>query len=175
MLEARRLTPDELPEMPTSVESVPTRRLIPASATHALQRRLGLALRSRVAGDDAPARAARIWGAEGERWFTPEDPVWRVNSDAAMFPGGISALLLQSLHPSAMAGVAGHSGYKGDPWGRLQRTSHYLAVTTFGTIDDAEKAIEHVRSVHRFVRGTNKVRELTRIFNPLVTACHSWN
>ena len=139
-----------------SVESVPTRRLIPASATHALQRRLGLALRSRVAGDDAPARAARIWGAEGERWFTPEDPVWRVNSDAAMFPGGISALLLQSLHPSAMAGVAGHSGYKGDPWGRLQRTSHYLAVTTFGTIDDAEKAIEHVRSVHRFVRGTDE-------------------
>ena len=56
-----------------------------------------------------------------------------------------------------MAGVAGHSGYKGDPWGRLQRTSHYLAVTTFGTIADAEKAIEHVRSVHRRVRGTDEL------------------
>ncbi|WP_445256568.1 oxygenase MpaB family protein [Nocardioides aurantiacus] len=127
--------------------------LTPSSLTRAAQRRLGLALRSRVAGDDAPERAARIWGAEGERWFTPEDPVWRVNADAAMFPGGIAALLLQSLHPLAMAGVAGHSGYKGDPWGRLQRTSHYLAVTTFGTVADAEQSIAVVRSVHRRVRG----------------------
>ncbi|WP_036194420.1 oxygenase MpaB family protein [Nocardioides aequoreus] len=120
-----------------------------------VQRRLGLALRSRVAGDDAPERAQRIWGAEGERWFTPDDPVWRVNADAAMFPGGICALLLQSLHPGAMAGVAGHSGYQGDPWGRLQRTSHYLAVTTFGTVADAEQAIAVVRAVHRRVRGTD--------------------
>ena len=134
------------------VESVPRPR-----PTAALQRRLGLALRSRVAGDDAPERAKRIWGAEGERWFTPEDPIWRINQDASMFPGGIAALLLQSLHPSAMAGVAGHSGYKGDPWGRLQRTSHYLAVTTFGTVEDAEQAIAHVRSVHRRVRGKDEL------------------
>jgi len=105
-----------------------------------LQHRVGLALRSRVAGDDAPEVAKRIWGAEGERWFTPADPIWRVNENAAMFPGGLAALLLQSLHPSAMAGVAGHSGYKGDPWGRLQRTSHYLAVTTFGTVDFSTSA-----------------------------------
>ncbi len=136
---------------------MPPAREIPAAAAQAVQRRLGLALRSRVAGDDAPERAARIWGAEGERWFTPEDPIWRVNQDASMFPGGIAALLLQSLHPSAMAGVAGHSGYKGDPWGRLQRTSHYLAVTTFGTVADAEEAIAHVRSVHRRVRGTDEL------------------
>lgn len=123
---------------------------------HTVQRRLGLALRSRVAGDDGPERAARIWGAEGERWFTSEDPIWRVNADAAMFPGGLAALLLQSLHPSAMAGVAGHSGYKGDPWGRLQRTSHYLAVTTFGTIADAERSIDRVRSVHRVVTGIDE-------------------
>ena len=124
-------------------------------ASRAVQRRLGLALRSRVAGDDAPERAKQIWGAEGERWFTSDDPVWRVNADASMFPGGLAALLLQSLHPLAMAGVAGHSGYKGDPWGRLQRTSHYLAVTTFGTVADAEQAIARVRSVHRRVRGTD--------------------
>jgi uncharacterized protein (DUF2236 family) len=129
---------------------------VTASPARAVQRRLGEALRSRVAGDDAPERAQRIWGAEGERWFTPDDPIWRVNADAAMFPGGLAALLLQSLHPLAMAGVAGHSGYKGDPWGRLQRTSHYLAVTTFGTVADAEQAIEHVRSVHRRVRGKDE-------------------
>lgn len=70
-----------------------------------------------------------------------------------MFPAGIAALLLQSLHPLAMAGVAGHSGYRGDPWGRLQRTSRYLATTTYGTIDDAEAAIARVRGIHERVRG----------------------
>lgn len=118
-----------------------------------LQRSLGGLLRSRVAGDDAAARAARIWDTPGPRWFTAQDPIWRVHNDASMFVGGITALLLQSLHPLAMAGVAGHSGYKSDPWGRLQRTSHYLATTTFGTIPDAEAMIATVRSIHERVRG----------------------
>ncbi|MEO7421232.1 MAG: oxygenase MpaB family protein [Ornithinibacter sp.] len=118
-----------------------------------VQLRLGRALRSRVAGADAEERAQVIWGRSGERWFGPEDPVWRVHADASMFPGGVAALLLQSLHPAAMAGVAGHSGYKGDPWGRLQRTSHFLATTTFGTIRDAEDAIGRVRGIHDRVRG----------------------
>jgi len=117
---------------------------------------IGQALRAKVAGDDAPTRAQRIWGAEGERWFTREDPVWRVHADAAMFPAGVTALLMQMLHPMAMAGVAGHSGYKGDPWGRLQRTSNYLATTTFGTVTDAEEMIAHVRGIHERVRGRDE-------------------
>ena len=70
-----------------------------------------------------------------------------------MFVGGLRALLLQSLHPLAMAGVAGHSGYRGDPWGRLQRTSYFLAVTTFGAADDAAATVAHIRAVHERVRG----------------------
>lgn len=72
----------------------------------------------------------------------------RVHGDASMFIGGLRALLLQSLHPLAMAAVAGHSGFRGDPWGRLQRTSTFLAVTTFATAEHAQEAVEHVRSVH---------------------------
>ncbi len=70
-----------------------------------------------------------------------------------MFVGGIRALLLQSLHPLAMAGVAGHSGYRSDPWGRLQRTSEFLARTTFGTVQDADAAVTMVRGIHERVRG----------------------
>jgi uncharacterized protein (DUF2236 family) len=125
-------------------------------ASGSVQVMIGQALRSKVAGDDAPSRAQRIWGADGERWFTREDPVWRVHADASMFPAGVTALLMQMLHPMAMAGVAGHSGYKGDPWGRLQRTSNYLATTTFGTVDDAERMIAHVRSIHERVRGRDE-------------------
>jgi uncharacterized protein (DUF2236 family) len=71
-----------------------------------------------------------------------------------MFVGGLRALLLQSLHPLAMAGVADHSDYRGDPWGRLQRTSTFLAVTTFGPAADAARAIDKVRGIHRRVHGT---------------------
>ncbi|MGB3184575.1 MAG: oxygenase MpaB family protein [Ornithinimicrobium sp.] len=125
-------------------------------ATGSVQLMIGHALRAKVAGDDAQTRAQRIWGTEGERWFTPTDPVWRVHADAAMFPAGVTALLMQMLHPMAMAGVAGHSGYKGDVWGRLQRTSNYLATTTFGTAADAEEMIGHVRSIHQRVRGKDE-------------------
>ncbi len=118
-----------------------------------LQMGLGSLLRAKVAGDDAAERAEQIWGKPGRRWFSRGDPIWQVHADASMFVGGITALLLQSLHPLAMAGVAGHSGYRSDPWGRLQRTSHYLATTTYGTISDAEAMIARVRAVHDRIRG----------------------
>jgi uncharacterized protein (DUF2236 family) len=131
-----------------------------------VQRSLGLLLRAKVAGADAAEQAERIWGKAGPRWFAAGDPIWRVHRDASMFVGGITALLLQSLHPLAMAGVAGHSGYKSDPWGRLQRTSHYLAVTTYGTVPDAEEAIARVRSVHRRVRGQDQLGRPYRASDP---------
>jgi uncharacterized protein (DUF2236 family) len=71
-----------------------------------------------------------------------------------MFVGGLRALLLQSLHPQAMIAVAQHSDYRNDPWGRLQRTSTFLAATTYGPVDGAQRAVDQVRRVHRHVTGT---------------------
>ncbi len=107
-----------------------------------------------MAGPDAASREQQIWVKPGPRWFTREDPIARVNGDGSMYVGGIRALLLQSLHPLAMAGVAGHSGYKDDPWGRLQRTADYVATTTYATIPDAEAMIARVRDIHTRIRGT---------------------
>jgi len=117
------------------------------------RRRAGAGLFSRVAGPSGAADRDRIHLADGPRWFGPERPIRRVHADASMFIGGLRALLLQSLHPLAMAAVAAHSGYRGDPWGRLQRTSLFLATTTFGTAEDAERAVGRVRGVHRRVSG----------------------
>jgi uncharacterized protein (DUF2236 family) len=71
----------------------------------------------------------------------------------SMLIGGISALLLQTLHPLAMAGVAEHSNYQSDPLGRLRRTADFVGTTTFGTMLEAEKAIAQVQRVHRRVHG----------------------
>lgn len=118
-----------------------------------LRRRAAVALRGRVAGENAAQRARRIWDTPGTRWFSEDDPIWWVHSDASMFPGGIRALLLQSLHPLALAGVEEHSDYRSDPWARVANTSAYIAATTFGTIEHAEEMIAAVRRVHGTVRG----------------------
>ncbi|HLS46684.1 MAG TPA: oxygenase MpaB family protein, partial [Ornithinicoccus sp.] len=119
-----------------------------------IRRRLSAALRSRVAGPDADARAAAIWLAPGERRFAPTAPICRVHNHAGMYAGGLRALLLQSLHPLAMAGVGEHSGYRGDPWGRLQRTSEFIAMTTCGPIDGAQRVVDRINKVHGTVSGT---------------------
>jgi uncharacterized protein (DUF2236 family) len=119
-----------------------------------LRRSIGAAIFERIAGPEGPAVRRRLRRAgDVERWFEPGSPITRVHGDASMFIGGLSALLLQSLHPLAMAGVAAHSGYRGDPWGRLARTSRFLAETTFGSAIDAQRAVDHVRAIHARVSG----------------------
>lgn len=119
-----------------------------------LRTRLGHELFSRVAGPDGPRHRERIHGTPGPRWFAPDAEIVRVHGDAAMFIGGIRAILLQTMHPAAMQAVADHSGYRGDMWGRLARTSHFLAVTTFGTAEHAEQSVRAVRTIHERVTGT---------------------
>src|SRR5215213_72872 len=114
---------------------------------------LGTAIRARVAGPRAKNVVRDIIEAEGDRWFDRDRPIWTVHTDAAMFVGGLRALLLQSIHPLAMAGVADHSDFKADPWGRLQRTAEFLAMTTYGPVPMAERAIEAVQRVHSRVTG----------------------
>jgi uncharacterized protein (DUF2236 family) len=110
-------------------------------------------IRSRVVGTES-VQASELFDAPGPRWFEPGSAIRTVHGDASMFVGGLRALLLQSLHPLAMAGVAQHSDYRHDPWGRLQRTAEFLAATTYGPVPTAERAIARVRAVHGRVHGT---------------------
>jgi uncharacterized protein (DUF2236 family) len=118
-----------------------------------LRERLAGALFARVAGPEGPANRARF-AEPGPRWFGEDRPIRRVHGDSAMFAGGLRALLLQSLHPLAMTAVAEHDDYRSDPWGRLARTSTFLAATTFGPADVAQQAVDRVRRVHEHVTGT---------------------
>ena len=107
-----------------------------------------------MVGPDAPARHAELFDTGEPGWFADDAPIRRVHADASMFVGGLRALLFQSLHPLAMAGVAQHSDYRRDPWGRLQRTADFLAATTFGPSSQAQRAVDRVHRVHRHVVGT---------------------
>lgn len=86
--------------------------------------------------------------------FGPDSAAWLVHSDfTAMLIGGVSALLLQMLHPLALAGVWDHSTFQQDMLGRLRRTAQFIAGTTYGNRHDAEKLIALVRRIHAGVRG----------------------
>lgn len=120
----------------------------------ALRRQLSESLFERVAGPEREKHARRIHETPGPRMFADDRPIRLVHADHAMFIGGLRALLLQSLHPLAMAAVAQHSDYRTDPWGRLQRTSLFIGVTTYGTVEHAHKAIDRLGRVHEHIHGT---------------------
>ena len=85
--------------------------------------------------------------------YGPDSVTWRVHADPSMALAGLRALLLQAVHPLAMSGVEQHSDFRNDPWGRLFRTADYVAVTTYGTTEQAGRAGAKVRGVHRRLAG----------------------
>ena len=109
--------------------------------------------RALVGGDgSAPLEFLQPPGDPG--LFGPGSEVWRVHADLLpMMIGGIGALVLQSLHPLALAGVWDHSSFRQDLRGRLARTASFIAATSYGGRAMAEQAIERVRSIHSRVVG----------------------
>lgn len=85
----------------------------------------------------------------------PESVTWRVHLDRSMWVAGVRALMLQALHPIAMQGVWQRSDFRSDPTGRLLRTAHFVAVTTYGSLTEADALGRHVRRVHRALSFTD--------------------
>ncbi|MCY1395067.1 hypothetical protein D9M71_99950 [compost metagenome] len=86
--------------------------------------------------------------------FGPDAVCWQVHGDfTSMLIGGISALLLQVMHPLALAGVWDHSNFRQDMLGRLRRTGQFISGTTFGSTQDANWLIEKVKAIHLQVVG----------------------
>jgi uncharacterized protein (DUF2236 family) len=90
-------------------------------------------------------------------FFGPGSVTWRVSTDLGRPVAGLRALMLQALHPLAMAGVDQHSNWRADPVGRLAATSGYLATITFGDRATAERAAARVRRIHEHITGTDTI------------------
>jgi uncharacterized protein (DUF2236 family) len=96
-------------------------------------------------------------GTADDGFFGPDSVTWRMSADLASPVAGLRSLLMQALHPLAMAGVDQHSGWRRDPVGRLAATMAYLTTVTFGDRAAARQAAARVRRIHDHVRGTDTV------------------
>jgi uncharacterized protein (DUF2236 family) len=95
-----------------------------------------------------------------EGLFGPRSLVWRVHRDRSFPLAGMRSLMVQALHPLAMAGVAEHSDWRRDPFGRLAATSSYVLTVTYGDTASANALAARVRALHTHVRGTDPVTGL---------------
>ena len=110
-------------------------------------------IREMVGGSGGPPVA--FLTPKGDRGlFGPESMAWKVHADfISMMIGGISSLVLQALHPQALAGVWDHSSFREDLKGRLGRTAFFIAATTYGSQEMAIKIIEKVNQIHTKITG----------------------
>jgi uncharacterized protein (DUF2236 family) len=113
------------------------------------------AFRKTVSGDSsgAPLWAQQMAIGSDVGLFGPESAVWQVHGSIATLVGGIRALLMQAAHPAALTGVAEHSAYDTDPLGRLERTTRWLTITSFGSTEAIEIEARRVRKMHKGVTG----------------------
>lgn len=112
-------------------------------------------IREMVGGSGPPVAFLAPKGDRG--LFGPESIAWKVHADfISMMIGGISSLILQALHPQALAGVWDHSSFREDLKGRLGRTAFFIAATTYGPTDMADNIIQKVNQIHTKITGLDE-------------------
>ncbi len=103
--------------------------------------------------DGVPEWVRALATGDDDGYFGPGSAVWVVHSGTPTIVAGIRALLMQTLHPGAMAGVHDHSRYQEDPLGRLAGTVRWVLTTTFADRAQAEAGCAWVARLHERVRG----------------------
>ena len=86
-------------------------------------------------------------------FFGPGSATWSVHGGNQTIVAGVRALLVQALHPGALAGVADHSRYKEDPFGRLAGTIRWIYTVTHGDTATATSGSDWVLRLHERVLG----------------------
>jgi uncharacterized protein (DUF2236 family) len=94
---------------------------------------------------------------EDDGFYGPRSVTWRLAADLSAPVAGLRSVLMQALHPLAMAGVDQHSDWRTDPVGRLAATAAYTATVTYGDRASASRVARRVRAIHEHVRGMDAV------------------
>lgn len=113
------------------------------------------AFRKAVSGDPKglPVWANEMSVGDDIGLYGIDSDVWKVHGSLATLVGGVRALLMQAAYPAALAGVAQHSAYDTDPLGRLERTTRWLTITSFGSTEAIAKEARRVNALHSHVHG----------------------
>lgn len=129
-----------------------------------LRDRVAAGFRRVVSGDPtgAPDWARALADGDDIGYFGPASAPWAVHGSLATIVGGVRALLMQAMHPGALAGVQQHSRYQQDGLGRLAGTARWLTVVTFGDTKAADRECARVRGMHRPVVGSYEVDGVPR-------------
>lgn len=106
------------------------------------------------APDGTPPWVRALADGEDAGYFADDGPVWTVHAGTGSFVAGIRALLLQALHPGALAGVHDFSRYREDPIGRLTGTVRWIICVTYGSTEQAARETARVARLHERVRGS---------------------
>ena len=104
--------------------------------------------------DGQPDWVTQLEHGDDAGYFGAGSATWAVHGALPTLVGGVRALLMQALHPAALAGVQQHSRYEDDALGRLSGTTQWLTVVTFGDEAQADRECARVRGLHRKVKGT---------------------
>ena len=117
--------------------------------------RIASAFRKAVSGDPKglPAWSQEMAIGNDAGFYGPSSDVWKVHGSLATLVGGVRALLMQAAYPAALAGVSQHSAYDTDPLGRLERTTRWLTITSFGSTEAIAKEARRVNQLHSRVNG----------------------
>lgn len=127
-------------------------------------------IREMVGNSSGPPVAFLV--PKGDRGlFGPESMAWRVHADfVSMMIGGISSLVLQAMHPQALAGVWDHSSFRRDLKGRLGRTAYFIAATTYGPLAMAQQVIARVNAIHAHIQGIDELGQAYSAADPRLLA-----
>lgn len=101
----------------------------------------------------------------------PGSLTWRLMGDARGLLLAPMALVLQVAHPVVGAGVAEHSNFLSDPWGRLMRTINSTVRFTYGDDHTARTEAARLRLLHRSIRGTDPQG---RRYSALDPSAYAW-
>ena len=108
-----------------------------------------------------PGRATPRWPA---RPLTPESLLWRYAGDRRLALTGLSAGILQLLHPAIGAGVSDHSDFFHDPWDRIMRSVPQILGVIYSR--DPEALGRLVRDRHRSIKGLDHQGRPYRALEP---------
>lgn len=126
-------------------------RVILPSLTEPLRARLQETLSGQQTG--VPAWVTEFESGEDAGFFGPGSAVWAVHGGMPTLVAGIRALLMQALHPGALAGVYDRSRFREDPLGRLNGTIRWIFTVSYGDTAQARAGSAWVKRLHEHVTG----------------------